>query len=278
MDIINLNTINKLPKDILSNINNNNIKLNINFDNDCEKQINIFLSENKNNKNYYLNNNYVISIDLFDYNYNIYIWLIKSIEIAFLKISKTNKYIELFENPSHWNISVCKNIMFNFPFTLSNIIYLPISYIELCYSSNDTDGLVKTLIHEKIHLGQRNKEEEWEKFINNNSNKWIKIKSNTKIFNLIEHFINNNTNTNTNTQNYSFISNPDTFYPNFKYIYGDEEKYFYGHYILDKKTKQIEKKYFQIDINKKTFEPTSKDLNEEHPYEIWAYKISNDLI
>ena len=273
MNIINLNditSINKLYPNILSN---KNIELNINFDDtECIKQVNVFLSENKNIKDYYLETDYNISIDLINYDYKIYLWLIDCIQIAYKKILNSNKYIILFENPAQWNISVCENIMFNFPFTLSNIIYLPISYIKLLYDKNNINKFVETLIHEKIHLGQRVKEKEWEKFIKNNSKNWIKISSNMEIFNLIEQFININQNIN----NYYFISNPDTFYRNFKYIYKDDNKYYYGQYMINNKTKHIIKKYFQIDINKKIFE-SSIILEEEHPYEIYAYEISNEL-
>lgn len=274
MDFINLNYTNELPKDILSKINKKDIELEINFDDiKCINQVNIFLNQNKSIKNYYLMNNYKISIDLIDYDYKIYLWLIDCIEIASNKIENSKQYIKLFENPSKWNISICENIMFNFPFTLLDIIYLPISYIKLCYSTNDTNRFINTLIHEKIHLGQRAKELEWENFIVSNSKNWIKIKSNTKEFNLIEQFISNNLNNDNN-----FISNPDTYYSDFKYIYLDNDKYYYGQYIWNEKTQHIEKKYFELDMKDKIFKPTTKKLEEEHPYEIYAYKIADNLI
>ena len=273
--IINLENINKLPSEILSNIEDKNISLNINFDdNECVKQINIFLYNNQNIKNYYLLNDYIISIDLINKDFEIYLWLIDCIHQACVKIINSTKYIKLFENPSKWNISVCENIMFNFPFTLSNIIYLPISYIKLCYYTNDIDKFVNTLIHEKIHLGQRAKELEWEKFINTNSHNWMKIKSNDSMFNLINQLTNNK---NFNNDDFCFISNPDTFYSNFKYIYLDKNKYYYGQYMFNKKTQHIEKKYFQFNIEKKLFESTIKELDEEHPYEVYAYKIADEL-
>lgn len=273
--IVNLDNINKLPSNILSNINDNNISLNINFDNnECKKQIDIFLHNNINIKNYYLLNEHIISMDLADKDFEMYLWLVDCIHQAYVKILNSTKYIGLFENPSKWNISVCDNIMFNFPFTLADIIYLPISYIKLCYYTNDTVKFVNTLIHEKIHLGQRAKEYEWEKFINDNSQNWIKINSNNWIFDLINQLTNDK---NFNNGDFCFISNPDTFYSNFKYIYLDENKYYYGQYVFNKKTQHIEKKYFQFDVDKKIFEPTAKKLDEEHPYEEYAYKISDEL-
>lgn len=276
MEIIDLNNINKLPLDILSNLNNANNKLNINFDNHKnEIQINTFLQNNQNTKKYYLLNNYAISIDLVEKDLKLYLWLIDCVEIARNKILNSTKYIELFENPSKWNISVCDNIMFNFPFTLSDIIYLPISYIKLCYSTNDKNKFVNTLVHEKIHLGQRVKEKEWEKFIYSNSKNWIKIKSDNNMFDLINQLINDK---NFNNGDFCFISNPDTFYSDFKYIYFDENKYYYGQYMFNKKTQHIEKKYFQFNVSKKIFEPIIKELEEEHPYEVYAYKIADELV
>lgn len=271
MNMVELDNINKLPKNILTNINNNDIDLKVNFNIDCEKEVNIFLLENRTIKNYYLEENYNISINLIDYNQEIYLWLIDCIQKASKKILSNKKYIKLFENVYQWNICICSNIMFNYPFTLSNIIYLPLTYIEFCFSNNDTLKFIETLIHEKIHLGQREKEKEWEKFINNNSKNWIKIKSNTDIFNLLQELTKNN-------DKFNFISNPDTFYKDFKYIYKDtDKKYYYGQYIFDEYTKQIKIKYLEIDINKKIFIPTNKVLEEEHPYEIYAYKISKEL-
>lgn len=272
-NIINLKNIEELPYDILLNIKN--ISLNINFDdNECKKQINTFLQNNKNTKNYYLLNNYIISIDLVDKDFEMYLWLIDCIYQACVKIINSTKYIKLFENLSKWNISVCDNIMFNFPFTLSDIIYLPISYIKLCYYTNDTTKFVNTLIHEKIHLGQRANEQEWENFINANSQNWIKIKSDNTMFHLINQLINDK---NFNNNEYCFISNPDTFYSNFKYIYLDKNKYYYGQYMINKKTQHIEKKYFQFNTENKIFEPIIKELEEEHPYEVYAYKIADEL-
>jgi len=275
MKIIELNNINELPLNIISNINNN-INLNINFDDiKCIKQINDFFNNNQNIKKYYLTNNYTITIDLVEKNFELYLWLIDCVEIAYNKIFNSPKYIELFENHSKWNISVCENIMFNFPFTLSDIIYLPISYIKLCFSTNDINKFVNTLVHEKIHLGQRAKEKEWEQFIYTNSKNWIKIKSDDNMFNLINQLTNNK---NFNNDDFCLISNPDTFYSNFKYIYLDENKYYYGQYVFNKKTQHIEKKYFQFDVSKKIFELITKELEEEHPYEVYAYKIANELV
>ena len=282
-NIINLESSNELSKEIVRSLYNKNNILSIFFNkNDSKEQINIFLNNHIKIKNIYLDDNYKIAINMYEYNLDLYIFLIDCIDISYNIISsKTNKYINLFENLNKWNICICDNIMFNYPFTLKNIIYLPLNYIKECFNFNHSKKLINTLIHEKIHLGQRENENLWYNFINNNEKKWIKINLHSNIYNIIEQITNNSNQKNLddlNLKNHYFISNPDTFHKNFKYIYLDNNKYYYGHYIYDKKTKQIEKKYFQIDLNKQKFINTNKILIEDDPYEIYAYKISNELV
>jgi hypothetical protein len=42
-------------------------------------------------------------------------------------------------------------------------------------------------------------------------------------------------------------------------------------------SQKIEKKFFQLDLEKKIFEPSIKEFVEEHPYEVYAYKIADEL-
>lgn len=257
----------------------------INFDTDSENQIKIFLKENFKTQKYYMGNNFTICMDLVESNYLMYLWLVDCVKIANNLILNSSKYIQLFSNLNVWNINICDNIMFNYPFTLSNIIFLPISYIETCYkmkNANDKKKFIETLIHEKIHISQREMELVWEKFIKSNSKNWIKIKSNTELYDLIENFTNNKNIGDKNIGNkYCWISNPDTYYPTFKYIFYSENKYYYGHYVWNKKKSHIEKKYFIFDIDKKKFVEITNELDElkeEHPYEIYAYKIAKELV
>jgi len=286
-NIITLNNINELSQDILKIINTTdtiNDKLLIYFDNDSDKSIDSFFLniKNKNKDYYFMSNDYTFQLDLLDSfidDYlNIYIWFIKCVEIANNIInSKSNQYIKLFgSNILIWKISICKNIMFNYPFTLDDIIFIPINYIISEYKSIKSNKIINTLIHEKIHISQRFNEFIWEQFIKQN-NEWQKILPETIEFNLIESNINFNYNLLEKEQD--FIFNPDTTYNNFKYIWnGNDGKKYYGHYIHNNKNKKISKKYFQIDMEKSILIPTIIDLDEEHPYEIYAYKIANELV
>ena len=90
-----------------------------------------------------------------------------------------NKYLykDLFKNNkiNNWNICITKNnFMFNFPFTLGNIIFLPYEYIINAIHKNDNDYII-TLIHEKIHIYQRYNMNIWDNYIHKYSN-WLKIK------------------------------------------------------------------------------------------------------
>lgn len=279
-NIVLLKNINDLPKKILQVLNssdNLNKQLLISFDNNFSESINIFLSKNKQIKDiYFVDKNYQIKIDLLEYNIQMFIWFVDCVEFAYkIIISKSNVYIDLFDDELNvWNISVCNNIMFNFPFTLGTNIFIPLSYISQCYHLNKKKKIIETLIHEKIHIGQRYKENLWEKFIEKNSKNWKKINLKTIDFEFINVNIMNSPN-----KNFIFISNPDTFYQNFKYIYVDaDKKKYYGQYIQNNKTKKIEKKYFQFDPVSNVFIETKKNLLQEHPYEIYAYEISNRLI
>jgi hypothetical protein len=293
-NIVELNSSNELEQDILSSINSNDNNLRISFDNDYNKSIDSFFSSAKNKliKKYYFtsmnSNDYSYQIDLLESpienNLNIYVWFVNCIQIANDIInSKSNKYIELFglSDINNFKISICKNIMFNYPFTLDDIIFFPIDYIIGEYNKDKSKNIIKTIIHEKIHLAQRYNENVWEQFIIKNNDGWEKLTPNTTIFNLINSNIANNNNLLKEEE--IFISNPDTSYDNFKYILinnKNNEKY-YGHFVYNKKTKKIDKKYFQINIKKNTLIPISNidiNIDEEHPYEIYAYKISDELI
>lgn len=282
MSIIDLKKNNKLKEEITNLID---IKKNliISFDNDSNKIIDLFFMDIPNIIDYYfISNNYFYQIDLLEYslpnNLNIYLWFVNCIEIANNIIhSKSNKYIELFgPNINIWKISLCQNIMFNYPFTLADIIFFPLKYIIEQFNLKNQNKIINTLIHEKIHIGQRFNELIWEKFIELNNYNWKKINSQQIEFSLIN--INLSSNNNLLEKEYIFILNPDTTYNNFKYIWiSNDNKIYYGHYIYNKKTKKIKKKYFQLDVEKKQIIPTDIELQEEHPYETYAYKISEEL-
>ena len=276
--IINISNINQISsKKIIKNLSNTN--LTITFDENSIQYINFFISQHPNQYQIYMEPNYKFDIDIVEYDFELYLFFIDCVDKAFENISKKNfSYQHLFGNIFNWNISICQNIMFDFPFTLSDVIYIPLNYIIKCSKSNDKIAFITTLIHEKLHIGQRTNELVWEKFILEQDNKWIKISNTNNIFQLIENNIYQNPNNLINTTNEEFISNPDTFYPNFKYVYLDNGKLYYGHYVYNKVTKKINKNFFQIDIDGGKIFSINKEFDQEHPYETYAYKISKEFV
>lgn len=297
-EIINEKEINNFDLKIIETTYSQQKHITISFNNQALGAINNFFVSNniiddKDKKHYFISNNYSIEIDLLE-NYqngigiDIYIWFINCVQEANNIIcSNSNKYFKLFgSNINLWNITICKNIMFNLPFTLDNIIFIPLDYIESEYEiskANKTDKstkMINTLIHEKIHIAQRYNEKIWEKFITDNNyknNGWIKVFPNLNPeFDIIDK--NLKYNKSILKDNERFISNPDTSYSGFKYIWYEDDKKYFGTYICNVKTNKIKKKFFEIDLNKNIFSPTNFYIEEEHPYEIYAYKIANELV
>lgn len=278
INLINVDKSTEIPSEIINSLSLYK-NLIINLEPDSLKAIDEFLQKNK--SDVYLFVNYRINIDLLQENFNLFLFLVDCIEKAYLKINNIqNNNKILFSNYFKWNISICHNIFFNYPFTLDDIIYLPLEYIEKCKFSNTPNSLIETLIHEKLHVNQRQNELLWENYIKSKDINWIKLTSKNKLYHLINEFIILYPDKLIDTKKYEFISNPDTWYQNFKYIYfqSKKNKLLYGHYIYDKQTKQIHKKYFVINKQNNLLTKTSDLLKQEHPYEIYAYKIANELM
>ena len=137
-----------------------------------------------------------------------------------------------------WNVCFTQNnFMFNFPTTLGNIIFMPLSYAKTA----NRDKYIKTLIHEKIHIFQRF-----------NLNKWICYILKTTNFKLSKNiFIENE------------IYNPDTYY-DFTFVYKLNNEYYKGY--LDKNLKTN-----WINTNTKELYKGYEMPKHEHPFEILAY-------
>ena len=187
-----------------------------------------------------------------------------------------NKNLNL--NYNSWNICVFSEMFFNLPFTLSDVIFIPQSYIN---SSIGNSGLLdflfdgstqinktfsKTLIHEKIHVLQRYNQDIWDNYIIANTN-WIIIHKEIYFNSTL---INNN----------KIIYNPDTYYVNNIFAYPVSDINYYGEMLLDS-NKKIKDIWFQMvnSNNKINLYPISYSVSKyEHPYEELAYSISNELI
>lgn len=275
--IIQIDDINQINEEYKTNSIINKSNIIINFDESSIGVLNNFMSEHSDLKLIYLENNYVINLDLVEYDFPIYLFFIDCVEKAHdLILNSEFKKLELFENINLWNFSIVQNVMFNLPFTLSDIIYIPVQYIKDNWIKKDYSSLIRTIIHEKIHIGQRINKTIWSNYIYNNDKNWIKINNFDEIFMIVDNNIKSNNNLiNTNEK---FIANPDTFYQDFKYLYKINDKLYYGHYVFNLNEKNIYIKYFELDFDNKKLLKTNKIFNQEHPYETYAYLISEKMI
>ena len=149
--------------------------------------------------------------------------------------------------PNTWNICLTQNkFMFDFPFTLSNIIFIPLKYNDYMLK-NDKHNLLITFIHEQIHIYQRYNLSNWNEIIINNTN-WKLCKFET--FN-------------------DMILNPDTFYKNYSYCYMLNNNKYYGY---------IDKNFNIVWMNNNNKYINNKFPKQEHPFEEFAYFISNDIV
>jgi hypothetical protein len=218
-----------------------------------------------------------INIDIVEYNFELYLFFIDCVEKSYDHISRSRYDMDLFGDISVWNFCIVQNVLFNFPFTLANIIYIPVGYIQDNFLNKDYVSLSRTIVHEKIHLGQRYGEEIWNNWINQIDKNWIKINNYDEKFIVINKAITNDK-SNLLDSNEEFISNPDSYYENFKYMYKTRDNFYYGHYVYNYDTKKINIKYFVLDIPKKKLKKTSLIFEQEHPYETYAYAISKEII
>lgn len=259
--------------------NPNNV-LNINFNTiSTNYLIDYIHTINSNNQmqHLYVNSTSKININLIDFDRSVYLFMIVSIYNSVNKIMINSKYLHLFEPINEWNICVCENIMFDLPFTIKNYIYLPLNYLKKCSIENNTTDFEKTLIHEKIHINQRANIDMWNKLVEKIfRDKWIIITqtNNNKLWNFILKEIDRLSKLNL----YTFISNPDIDYDNFKYIYKINTKLYYANYVYSNHTHNITIKYFYVNIVKNIFEEVKNIFDhQDHPFETFAYDLS-DLI
>jgi hypothetical protein len=150
-----------------------------------------------------------------------------------------NYYPELYS--INWNFAIFTDKIYEggFPHTRFDIIFLPLDL--LLYA--DDKSLIKTLIHEKIHLLQRLYPDNklLKTFLNeNNFNKYMLLTDMRKSYPKIR-------------------SNPDLD----NYVYSNNNKFFICEYTKDYPTNLMD---------------VIQDSSTEHPFEIMAYQISEDLI
>jgi hypothetical protein len=247
----------------------NNCKLKITFLSNVDHLLHIFFNNIPANmhKYYYPNvlnpqasNTYVnIFSDMIYYKL-----LIKTTNDAnnYLNSNYNNNY-PLNKNSNTWTFYIYKNMMFELPFTLGNVIFIPYSYLK------NSKTLVKTLIHEKLHTLQRENTSLWNNYIIDIAPEWIIINKNNKLFDKLS---------NNNVQKYInkiIIVNPDTCYADFKYIYKINNDLFYGILVLE--NNKVVTMWLLLDmINDDVSFTITNKLNlpiYEHPYETFVYNM-----
>lgn len=270
MNNLNMSNLNIEYKNIINNNNN----LNITIPKNIEDTINNFL-KNIDSKYHsiYCKNIDNIYYNIFN-NLELYSFLLDCVDDAFKILMHQNNY--LLNNSNLWKIFIYNNMMFELPFTLDDIIFIPASYIISCFKSNNNLKFTKTLIHERIHVSQRYNIDVWNQFIFNNDKNWIKINSDNIIFSSIQNY------DFSSLFNKNIIVNPDVCYPDFKYIYSYNNNLYYGMFLLD--NNNITNKWVKIILsnNNVTFQINNdsflNSLLGEHPFEVYAYSISDDYI
>ena len=206
------------------------------------------------NINQYNKNSLVDSIH-HNINNNILLYMTENIEIADDIIKKELDKRFILDNFS-WKICLTKeDFIFNNPFTLDDIIFIPHAYINK--NIKNRVELIKTLIHEYLHISQRIKNDIWNKYISENLKNWIILD-----YKIDDKLINDN-----------YILNPDTYEYNLLFLYNKNNKLYYGRYEYHS---GLEICWYEY-INNKFIRTNNKIHEYEHPYEEMAYVLSENL-
>ncbi len=161
-----------------------------------------------------------------------------------------------------------RNVMFDLPYTLNKIIFLPISIV---INYNET-RLTEILIHERIHILQRYNLNNWFEYISNNLPKWNKLN-----YCYCNNYLNKIVYPNI------VIKNPDIYD---YYCYNDGNNNYVAYFIINVNYNKPYLQWFKIknndddgnDSNNHELEKTIFSINDvEHPFEHYAYYFANKL-
>ncbi len=180
-----------------------------------------------------------------------------------------------------WKIYIVDNLMWNLPFTLGQVIFIPLKKMQKCLDIDSYYELSKTLIHERIHVLQRLNPKEWIDYIYYKNKNWVIVQFDTPLFNFLNDYKVDK------LMDYMIVTNPDTVYTDFKYVLRKENKLYYGVLYLNP-DKEVKIQWFQIHDKKNNqydkenysfyLEKLDKEIyNYEHPFEEYAYKISEEI-
>ncbi len=197
------------------------------------------------------------------------------------KIIMESKLPILSNNTNIWKIFIYDNVMWNLPFTMEDVIFLPFKLLDKSKIDNSNYDLIKTMIHERIHVLQRSNVNAWIDYVYANDRNWIKINYDNSLYSFLDLYNIDKLMTE------MVVRNPDTIYKDFKHIYKNNDNLFYGILYLGSERK-IEIQWFLITEKKfKDYDKESKSYTlekwdrviskYEHPFEMYAYKISEEL-
>jgi len=189
-------------------------------------------------------------------NNKILLFMTENVEIANNIINKKLDKRFIIDNFT-WKICLTKeDFLFNNPFTLDDIIFMPYAYINK--NIKNREDLIITLVHEYLHISQRMKTDIWNKYISKNLKNWIMLD-----YKIDDNLINDN-----------YILNPDTYEYGRSFLYNKNNKLYYGRYEYHDGLKICWYKY----INNKFIKTNEKIYMYEHPYEEIAYLLSEIFV
>jgi len=156
-----------------------------------------------------------------------------------------------------WKLCLTKEeFLFNNPFTLDDIIFIP--FVHINKNIKNRKEIITILIHEYIHISQRIKNDIWNKYISDNLKNWIMLD-----YKIDDNSINDN-----------YILNPDTYEYDRSFLYKKNNKLYYGRFEYHDRLKICWYEY----LNNKFIRTNMNVHKYEHPYEELAYKLSENFV
>lgn len=191
-----------------------------------------------------------------DINNKLLLFMTENVEIADNIINKKLDKKFIIDNFT-WNVCLTKqDFLFNNPFTLDDIIFMPLYYIY--QNIKNRDYIIRTLIHEYLHISQRIKTNIWNRYISENLKNWIMLD-----YKIDDNLINDD-----------YILNPDTYEYDKSFLFKKNNKLYYGRFEYHGK---LDISWYEY-INNKFIRTNEKIHEYEHPYEELAYKLSENFV
>ena len=208
-------------------------------------------------KNISVYNKYSL-VDSIHHNINnkLLLFMTENVEIANNIINKKLDKKFIIDNFT-WKVCLTKeDFLFNNPFTLDDIIFMPYAYINK--NIKNREDIIRTLVHEYLHISQRIKTDIWNRYIGENLKNWIMLD-----YKIDDNIINDN-----------YILNPDTYEYNKSFLLNKNNKLYYGRFEYHDRLEI----YWYEYINNKFIRTNEKIYMYEHPYEEMAYKLSENFV